>query len=88
MSGLFMIESWRPGISAMARVLVRFLLRMPGIFENMPPPPRLREGLPISGFSRSWPALGCLRLRREVTLIMSILSGSTIGGGGPDMGSK
>ena len=46
------------------------------------------EGMSSSGLRRNCPALGTFLLRREVTLIMSMLSGSIPGGGRKSIGSK
>jgi len=72
----------------MSLALVRFLFgRENGFLDRPPGPPGPNPA--ISGFLRIWLALGTLRLRREVTLIMSKLSGSIMGMGAWELiGSK
>lgn len=86
MRGL-LISSWRKlGISDMSAALVRFC-----ILGRLIMGPRLWRGPGgpiISGLFRSWLALGAFLVLLLVTLIMSMLSGSTPGPAGIMVGSK
>ena len=78
--GLLVIGSFNPGMSLINLALALFLgPGLPGIIECLGRPGCI--GTSVSCPLRL-PALGNLLVRREVTLIMSKLSGSIVGTGG------